>query len=100
LAIKTAPGQISLSELGLEYSQASGRGRREVLIRQMSQLESFRFLLANKEFDSRSGDRSELYRVMERDFEHIFETDASDTVIKRRASTIIGWVSWIRSIGG
>jgi hypothetical protein len=100
LAVKTAPGQISLSELGIEYSQASGRGRREILIRQMSQLESFRFLLANKEFDSRSGDRSELYRIMERDFEHIFETDASDTVIKRRASTIIGWVSWVRSIGG
>ncbi len=100
LAVKSGPGEINISELGLTYAQATGRGRREILIRQMSQLESFRFLLAENDFDSRSGDRSELYKVMERDFEHIFEADPKDSVIKRRASTIIGWVSWIRSIGG
>ena len=100
LAIKTGPGEINISDLGISYAQATGRGRREILIRQMSQLESFRFLLAESESDSRTGNRSELYKVMERDFEHIFEADASDSVIKRRASTIIGWVSWIRSIGG
>jgi hypothetical protein len=100
LAVKTGPGEINISDLGATYAQATGIGRRQILIRQMSQLESFRFLLADREFDSRTGDRSELYKVMERDFEHIFETDASESVIKRRASTIIGWVSWIRSIGG
>ena len=100
LAVKTAPGQISLSELGISYSQASGQGRREILLRQMSQLESFRFLLSEPASDSKPDDRSALYRVMERDFEHIFEVDASESVIRRRASTIIGWVSWVRSIGG
>ena len=100
LAVKTGPGEINISDLGVSYAQATGRGRREILIRQMSQLESFRYLLGEKEFDSRTGDRSALYKVMERDFEHIFEADASESVIRRRASTIIGWVSWIRSIGG
>jgi len=100
LAIKTAPGQISLSDLGISYSQASGRGRREILIRQMSQLESFRFLLSEPGFDSKPDARSSLYKVMERDFEHIFQAEASESVIRRRASTIIGWVSWVRSIGG
>jgi hypothetical protein len=100
LAVKTGPGEINISELGSTYAQATGLGRRQILIRQMSQLESFRFLLTAKDFDSRIDDRSELYKVMERDFEHIFEVDASESVIRRRASTIIGWVSWIRSIGG
>jgi hypothetical protein len=100
LAIRISPGEIGLSVLGVKYSQSSGIVRREILIRQMSQLESFRFLVSKDTYDPKLDGRSGLYEVIERDFEHIFETDASDSVIRRRASTIIGWVSWIRSIGG
>lgn len=100
LAIRTSHGEISLSSLGIKYSQSTGLVRREILIRQMSQLESFRFLVSETNYDVRLDGRFRLYEVMERDFEHVFETGASESVIRRRASTIIGWVSWIRSIGG
>jgi len=100
LAVRTNPGEINLSSLGSNYIKADGRERKEILIRQMSQLESFRWLVKMDDFDSRSFDRSKLFPIMESDFEHIFESDASESVIRRRASTIISWVSWVHSIGG
>lgn len=100
LAVRTNPGEINLSSLGSNYIKAEGRERREILIRQMSQLECFRWLVKSENFDSRNFDRSKLFPIMERDFEHIFESDASESVIRRRASTIISWVSWVHSIGG
>jgi hypothetical protein len=100
LAVRTNPGEINLSSLGSSYVKAEGRERKEMLIRQMSQLESFRWLIKMADFDSRNFDRAKLFPIMERDFEHIFESDASESVIKRRASTVISWVSWVHSIGG
>jgi len=100
LAVRTKPGEINLSLLGSRYVMAEGRERKEILIRQMSQLESFRWLIKMEDFDSRNFDRSKLFPIMERDFEHIFESDASESVVKRRASTVISWVSWVHSIGG
>ena len=100
LAVRTNPGEINLSSIGSDYIKAEGRERKEILIRQMSQLESFRWLVKMDDFDSRNFDRSKLFPIMERDFEHIFEADASESVIRRRASTIVSWVSWVHSIGG
>jgi hypothetical protein len=100
LAIRTSNGEIGLSSLGIRYSHSTGLKRREILIRQMSQLESFRFLVSETNYNPKQDGRFRLYEVMELDFEHVFETAASESVIRRRASTIIGWVSWIRSIGG
>ena len=91
---------MRLSKLGDRYLQSSELARNEILISQMSQLESFKFLIKKEpgEIDIRTNE--EFNKVVLKDFSDLFNQSPEASTVFRRSQTVAAWVSWIRSIGG
>ena len=100
LAEKSGTNEVRLSKLGDRYLQSRELARNEILISQMSQLESIKFLIKKEpgEIDIRTNE--EFNKVVLKDFSDLFNQSPEASTVFRRSQTVAAWVSWIRSIGG
>jgi hypothetical protein len=98
LVRKSGPGLITLTQLGAQYLNSSGSERKALLIGQMSQLSSFRWLFNERLVHNREVDKSKFLEAVAKDFLDEYGEETTPSMVRRRSQTISSWVSWIENL--